>query len=634
MCKKLLSLSIFLLAHWWSGIAFSQEITSQGYLLSSQSDFSLSELESQDFVPYQGVLNRGYGNQYLWIKLRIAPIKASQNSLRNEDWIIRIRPSYLGEIALFDTLDVATGKNVPLIPQAYTGQRHSYANNGYDSINHGFMIFPSDKPRDVYLRLKTSTTRLISIEVMGRSKAYEEDRNQLALASVFLSLLAFFLIWSALQWLILRERLLALFFFKQLIVLIFGIAYLGYLKLLLGNSANWAVVDIFVKLNNFAYIGMLYIFEVSFLSNFLVKRRYSSYIHLPLVVWGLAVLLFIVGYESLAMEINMYVALLAPAFFLILASMTRTRSSTAEGEAPPLLSRSVLIMFYLFYVLAAYVVVLPNVGLIQAKELTLTSAIYVSIVSAALMTTLLIMRTRNLNRQKSAAEAAASISRRTLEQEQVHREQQSRFISMLTHELKTPISVAQISLDSMEERGAAYDRIQRTLHNMNDVVERCRISDAIEGARFNVVRQEIGLREAVFERIDLVLDPSRVKVFEGQDVFIKTDSQLVGIILSNLLDNALKYSPEGTVVTVHVSPMELHGSAGASIVITNEIGKVGIPDATKVFQKYYRSKAAEGMSGSGLGLYLTAGIADLLGGSVSYHSTESRWIEFRVWLPD
>ena len=112
-----------------------------------------------------------------------------------------------------------------------------------------------------------------------------------------------------------------------------------------------------------------------------------------------------------------------------------------------------------------------------------------------------------------------------------------------------------------------------------------------------------------------------------------SDLQLVSIIIANLLDNALKYSPESSEVEVHISPQSRERRSGVSLVVVNRIGPAGFPDADKVFEKYYRAKTAEGKSGSGLGLYLTAGIADLLGGSVSYRPADSR-IEFELWLPD
>lgn len=632
MYKKLQIALVLVFCLFISQQAFAQTVSHQGYLVTSNANFSLHELEAQSFIPYEGVLNRGYGNDYVWLKLHVLPGDVNKIEKYAKDWMLRIRPTYLGEIALFDTQYIAN-PNLLLQPQGFTGQRYAGSSNGYESINHGFKIASSNLPRDIYLRLKTSTSRLISVDVVSESKAYEEDRIQLILTSSFLSILAFFVLLAVLQWLILQERLLALFVLKQAVVLVFGITNLGYMKMIFGEGANWHLIDEFVKLNNFSYVGIYYLFEIVFLSYFVTDKRYCRYAYAALTLWAIGLAAFFMGYEAIGLQMNMLLTLMSPAIFLLLVFKTRSGDDLDAAGRPPLLSRKILIAFYLFYILAAYLVVLPNMGIIKAKDFTLTLAVYVSIVSSALMTTLLMLRAHNLNRQRVIAEREVSLVNQRLEQEQDQRERQSQFISMLTHELKTPIGVAKLSLDAMKTKGVENDRIERALQNMNDVVERCRMSDALEGRRFQILRESFDIREAIFECIDLLPTPERVKVFEGNSIFIDSDSQLVSIVMANLLDNALKYSPDESEVTVRIVEKGLDGVSGASVLVTNLIGLAGVPDAERVFQKYYRAKKAEGKSGSGLGLYLTAGIADLLGGVVSFRSVDSR-IEFELWLPN
>ena len=64
----------------------------------------------------------------------------------------------------------------------------------------------------------------------------------------------------------------------------------------------------------------------------------------------------------------------------------------------------------------------------------------------------------------------------------------------------------------------------------------------------------------------------------------------------------------------------------------NRIGAAGVPDTTKLFSKYYRSPGARSKSGSGLGLYLTRSISQLLGAQLSYQ-VERDQVEFSLWVP-
>lgn len=91
------------------------------------------------------------------------------------------------------------------------------------------------------------------------------------------------------------------------------------------------------------------------------------------------------------------------------------------------------------------------------------------------------------------------------------------------------------------------------------------------------------------------------------------DAVLLRVILINLLDNALKYSPPGSSVTLTVDAPALAGTAGPLLTISNWPGRAGRPDPKRVFSKYYRSDGARHTTGSGQGTYLVAGLARLLG---------------------
>jgi signal transduction histidine kinase len=66
--------------------------------------------------------------------------------------------------------------------------------------------------------------------------------------------------------------------------------------------------------------------------------------------------------------------------------------------------------------------------------------------------------------------------------------------------------------------------------------------------------------------------------------------------------------------------------------VANQIGLAGAPDASQIFSKYYRSPGARSKSGSGLGLYLTRSITQLLGAQLTYE-VEDDQVEFSLWMP-
>jgi signal transduction histidine kinase len=104
---------------------------------------------------------------------------------------------------------------------------------------------------------------------------------------------------------------------------------------------------------------------------------------------------------------------------------------------------------------------------------------------------------------------------------------------------------------------------------------------------------------------------------------------LLEIVLRNLLDNALKYSPEGSVVTLALSDA---GRGQVALAVGKEVGLAGKPDPEIVFSNFYRPGQATRWTGSGLGLYLVHGLVGNLGGKMIYHDLGAR-VGFQVSLP-
>ncbi len=107
---------------------------------------------------------------------------------------------------------------------------------------------------------------------------------------------------------------------------------------------------------------------------------------------------------------------------------------------------------------------------------------------------------------------------------------------------------------------------------------------------------------------------------------------LIHVILTNLLDNALKYSPSESLIYCHIYDEIQEEKNGLSCVITNEINAENLPEPLLLFSKYYRAANAKHERGMGLGLWLVRELTERLKGKMDciYHK---KWIEFHLWLP-
>ena len=102
--------------------------------------------------------------------------------------------------------------------------------------------------------------------------------------------------------------------------------------------------------------------------------------------------------------------------------------------------------------------------------------------------------------------------------------------------------------------------------------------------------------------------------------------------MSNLLQNAVKYSPSESTILIKAHSYNQSGTARLEVSIANEAGALGKPDPEHVFKKYYRNSSATKISGTGLGLYLVKALVGVLGGDVIYENPDTR-VVFKIMIP-
>ncbi len=228
-----------------------------------------------------------------------------------------------------------------------------------------------------------------------------------------------------------------------------------------------------------------------------------------------------------------------------------------------------------------------------------------------------------------------------VEKERENSIEKSNFLAMLAHELKSPLATIELAVKNIQRsqnpeiKELSLNHIQSAAHDMSVITERCLQVDKLEQANSTISVITFPLEVLIHDRRlhGQWLDPnedSRLQLDIPPQLFITSDELLCRIILSNLVENALKYSPLQSQVLI--SAKVNAEPAGVLISVCNEIGRAGKPDAGKVFNKYYRSENAQRLRGTGLGLWLVRGIATQLGGTVNYIEHNDK-VEFQLWLP-
>jgi signal transduction histidine kinase len=173
---------------------------------------------------------------------------------------------------------------------------------------------------------------------------------------------------------------------------------------------------------------------------------------------------------------------------------------------------------------------------------------------------------------------------------------------------------------------------------MDAIIERCGQLDLLERDEIHLNFKKVDLKELLKQLVSQNSQRERIRFdYLTSTQVLNTDLILIRTMISNLIDNALKYSPLDSEITLQVRhTTEPHQATekigGLIITVQNEVATMDIPDKDLIFTKYYRGTMANRVSGSGLGLYLVHSMSLLLGGELTY-SNHDQYVTFKIWLP-
>lgn len=230
-----------------------------------------------------------------------------------------------------------------------------------------------------------------------------------------------------------------------------------------------------------------------------------------------------------------------------------------------------------------------------------------------------------------------------LNKERELREFKNRFIGLMSHELRTPLASIRLSSDLLNtyaDRISVEDRTNY-LENINLQVEYLSslFKDMIEISRSEVRDFEynpsalelISFCKMIINQFRLNHDKDYSITFEANpsELIASLDSKLLRHMISNLISNAIKYSPEGGEVRISVILDE------TTIVLTVSDDGIGIPkdDQSMLFEPFHRARNVESLPGSGLGLSIVKQAVDKHSGNIRVESEENQGTTFIIRLP-
>lgn len=250
-------------------------------------------------------------------------------------------------------------------------------------------------------------------------------------------------------------------------------------------------------------------------------------------------------------------------------------------------------------------------------------------------------------KERETAEAALKTKEKqlttALEKEKELNELKSRFVSMASHEFRTPLSTILSSADLIEayqneeqqkKRLRHTQRIKTSVANLTSILNDFLSLSRLEEGKLSFNPSEFELT-AVWKEVE---EGVQGMLKKGQQLNIKgleqipdlnTDRRILQNIFYNLLSNAIKYSGEGQPIDCKVERKN-----GDLKIAIQDYG-IGIPESEQqhLFTRFFRAHNVENIQGTGLGLNIVKGYVDLLGGHITFESVPEQGSTFRVTIP-
>lgn len=232
----------------------------------------------------------------------------------------------------------------------------------------------------------------------------------------------------------------------------------------------------------------------------------------------------------------------------------------------------------------------------------------------------------------------------SLEREKELNQLKSRFVSMVSHEFKTPLTTISLSNNLLKrygERMAPEQRleelqvIERTVEHMSELLENVLMVSREEAGKIVFSPETVNVQQLcqkLVERFQAMREEAHTIEFclTGEQVQGSVDPKLLDHILSNLLSNAIKYSPTGGTVF-----FEFTGDKDEFVFRIRDEG-IGISEADQqhLFESFHRGDNVGNIKGTGLGLSIVKQLVELHGGTISAESELNQGTTFTVVLPN
>jgi signal transduction histidine kinase len=217
------------------------------------------------------------------------------------------------------------------------------------------------------------------------------------------------------------------------------------------------------------------------------------------------------------------------------------------------------------------------------------------------------------------------------------------FIDLVSHQIRTPITNVKWNLELLKDENLNKKQAKYT-NRLVESVEKITslVNDFVYLSRLDQSKKELILKKTdmkkvvdeILKELEIFASSKNIKfelVDDTENIFSKTDQKKIRIIISNVIENALKYSYENSKIKI-----KLYNSKNSLLIKTKDTGcGIDVISRPYIFDKFYRATDAKKLSadGTGVGLYISKILLKELGGEIWFESNKGKGSAFYISLP-
>jgi signal transduction histidine kinase len=572
-----------------------------------------------DFQSVAHGFSAGYTRSVHWLRFTLPAPRPNAQGLR--EVLLELQPPYVDDVQIY--LSQPAGEHAFDVRRGGDLQPHRFKEFPYRGFVYR-VVFADERPRVTYIRLQTTSSSVLIVKAWEPPAFQAKVSAEYALLGALLGVVLTGLlvnVWHGF-W---RHEEIYRRYLAYLLATIFNLLALNGLaaEFFLPETPFWA--------HHWVSLGIIFvvIFGARFYMLALDIAHAAAWMRwvYRIQLW-LAVLCLPAPFLGLYPE----AATLLLSFVLVMMVTGTVRSIQLWRQRHP--NGKILLLTHVFSLTGNLSAIPALLGFLPGQLWLIYGFQLRSIGTLLVLQLMLAKHVRAMQEKLNQASVDAEVVSTKARQERAERERQRVFLSMLTHELKTPLSIIRLRLGAQAPSPRMQAHAERAVEDIDAIVGRCAMVSELDdqavapqrtACRLDELLNDIQLQQPAKERLVVQIADA------VHTTPLASDPLLLHTILGNLVDNALKYSPPAQTVTIAVDLHARNDCMGIMVRVGNAVTKRGLPDAEQIFKKYYRAPGAHQQSGSGLGLYIAKALAVQLGGTLDYRPETDRVI-FELWL--